>query len=934
MKCIEIKGARQNNLKLIHLKVPLGFWTVVCGPSGSGKSSLAFETLFAEGYRRFTQTLSHQARRFIQQMPKPLVKSITNIPPALALEQKNKVRSARPTVATFTELADYLRLLFTHLSEVICPVHHTPLSALPPSGAAEAVLKAFAGQKGFVLTPLAVKNWKELKAKLLKDGWRSIGVIKNKPFGIKEFEIRLLKKKPKAQLIYLILDRLVFKDKKQLSSSLSSAYKFLRVYNQSVKACVRVVSVKGGSLFFNPARPVCRQCAYCFSLPVQAALFNFNSSLGACPSCKGFGCHLLLDENKIVPAPWKSLAQGAVEPFTIPSAVSEKRALRHFCHERKIDWHSPWEKLPPAAQRLIWEGEGEFAGIKGFFSLLENRKYKMPVRVFLSRYKSPKLCEVCQGSRFRKELSQVVFRSKTLPELFLMDIESLTRFFKQVKFSGLEKKKAPEVIRKIEFLLEMLSTIGLSYLGLNREARSLSSGELQRLSLVHQLGLGLSNTLYVLDEPTVGLHPSDTRRLIQLLERLKLLGNTLVVVEHDPDLIKKADFVLELGPGAGSHGGKLMFAGSTSQFLKSNTLTSSYLSQSRPKGLSHSDGLNARSCVRSVDAKNYKYFLEITNCRTRNLKNVDFRLPLNRLVCVTGVSGSGKTSLVLHTLYPALARALGKKAPIGSLYSQLKGAHYLQDTVLISTVGIDKSKRSLPATYLRIYDSIRAVMGKAGNVKPRAFSLNVDGGRCPMCRGLGYLEVEMVFMDPVRIVCEDCRGKRFQNSILDITWRGKNIHQILSMTVQQALDFFVSYPEIWKPLALLKKVGLEYLILGQNLASLSGGEAQRLRLARELLQTKTSSTLYILDEPTVGLHFKEVHLLLNVLEDLVKKGNTVLLIEHNMEMIARADYVIDIGPGAGARGGRIVAEGAPQEAALHAKGHTAPLLKRFLKKGF
>ena len=935
MKYIEMAGAKQNNLKSLNLKIPLGSFTVVCGPSGSGKSSLAFETLFAEGQRHYTQTLSNYARQYIQELPKPLVKYVHNIPPALALEQRNSVRSSRPTVATLTELADFLRLLFTHLGQVTCPEHKEPLCACSPHQGAKKIQQMFPGEKGMISVPLvpasSVDMRSALKDKLIREGFRRVWWRKRKNKLPVIYELNSLKKiLPKKEEIYVVLDRLVFDDPVRLADSLKAAYKTCIRYNKAQPGGKAVVTNMENKHLILSENPSCPFCAYEFPFPLQTSFFNFNSSLGACPSCRGFGHHLILDEKKIVPQPEKSLAQGALVPFTMPSCSVELRSLKQFCHAQNIDLHCPWNKLPAKHKKKIWKGSSQFIGVEGFFDYLEGKKYKMHVRIFLARYKSPTPCQECQGSRFRKEVSYVFFKKHSLPQMLSMDIGSLKGFFQNVLLTKSEAKQAGEVIRKIKFILEGLHNIGLGYLALNRPVKTLSSGEFQRLNLVHQLGLDLSQVLYVLDEPTVGLHSRDSLRLIELLEKLQRKGNTLVIVEHDPDVIKKASFIVELGPGSGLKGGRLVFAGEKSKFLKyPSSLTGLYLTNKKV--------IKEKSRIKPVDSKNYKYFVEISGCKAHNLKNVYLRVPLNRLVTVTGVSGSGKSTLISQTLYPALAKALGKKVLEGYSYKNLKGMQYLRQVIWVDPSPVEKTKRSLPVTYLKIYDQIRTLMAayhnKNGlsNVKPGLFSLNVEGGRCPVCRGLGYQEIEMVFMDPVRIPCEECKGKRFKTEILNLKWKKKNIHQILNMTVTEAADFFVSYPSIWKPLSLLKTVGLDYLILGQSLSTLSGGESQRLKLARELLNSNLQNTLYILDEPTVGLHFQEVGLLLRLLRDLIEKGSSVLLIEHNLDLICQSDHLIDMGPGAGPEGGEILFQGPPNQLALSTLGFTSSLLREKIK---
>ena len=509
-----------------------------------------------------------------------------------------------------------------------------------------------------------------------------------------------------------------------------------------------------------------------------------------------------------------------------------------------------------------------------------------------------------------------------------MDIGTLKTFFNKLTFNTSEEKKTKDLVQKIHIILESAIQIGLGYLELNREIRTLSSGEFQRLNLINQLGLGLSQVLYVLDEPTVGLHPQDTQRLVQLLKNLNQMENTLVVVEHDPDMIRQAGFIVEMGPGSGFAGGNIVFVGSKEEFFKKNiTSTSRYLNQKRKRKLLFP--------LQPVDKKHHKYFLEITGCKTHNLKNVSLKVPLNRIVAVSGVSGSGKSSLVSKTLYPALASILQKKVFPGGVFKNLNGWKYLEQVVMIDSSPVEKTRRSLPVTYLKFYDHIRNLMaGYAQSdidefIRPGYFSLNVEGGRCSVCHGLGYQEIDMVFMDPIRLTCEECGGKKFKSEILNWKWRKKNIYDILNMTVQEAMDFFVSYPAIWKPLALLKRTGLDYLVLGQNLSTLSGGESQRLKLTRELLKSQSRNTLYIMDEPTVGLHFSEVELLLKVLHQLVQNGNSVLLIEHNLELLRHCDYLIEMGPGAGKKGGKIQIQGSPEALALNPLSSTGVFLKKF-----
>ena len=924
---IKIKGARQNNLKGFDLQIPLQKLTVVCGLSGSGKSSLAFETLFAEGQRNYTQTLSNYSRQYIQEMAKPFVQSIENIPPALALQQKNTVRSARPTVATLTELDHLFRLLFMHSGQAFCPKHKSPLQSFSPHQGAQEIQKLFQNGKGIISFSLKLHRtglpWLGLKKKLLKDGltriWRKKDSNRTGLPLLKEID----KIKKEEKEFYVVVDRLMFKDRARLQDSLKSAYKLFLRYNKTEKTGEALISSykvatkknpnskqKQHETLFLSESASCPHCAYRFPFyPFPLSLFNFNSSLGACPTCKGFGYQLIVDEDKVVPDSGKSIMEGAILPWTTPSTSAEFRNLKQFCQKKNIDPHCPYKNLSASHKKKIWKGDSSFMGVENFFDYLERKKYKMHVRVLLNRYKSAFFCPGCQGHRFRKELSFVRWQNKTIMEFYAMHIGALKDFF----YSCTQNKhlQANSLIQKISFILNALDNIGLNYLSLSRPVKTLSSGEFQRLNLAHQMGLELSQILYVLDEPTVGLHIKDSQKLIRMLKNLRDKGNTLVVVEHDPDVIKQADFIVEMGPQAGFKGGEIVFEGTKKDFLKcTHSLTCAGLAKHKA----------SKPPILPVDFKNHRYFLEISGCQAHNLKNVSLRVPLNRLVTVTGVSGSGKSTLISQTLYPALANTIGYGGIKGHPFKTLKGAEQVQKVVWINPTPVKNQRNSLVATYAGVYSSIRSVMALnchylgREQILSRLFSLNVEGGRCPACRGLGYQEIDMVFMDPIRVTCEECAGKRFKQQVLDLKWKNKNINQILNMTVDMASEFFVSNPDIWKPLSFLKKVGLNYLLLGQSLATLSGGESQRLKLSRELMG-QPKNTLYILDEPSVGLHFQEVELLLSVLRELIRQGGSVLLVEHHTGLIQQSDFLIDMGPGAGPEGGKIIAKGTPNELA-------------------
>ncbi|MBX3020357.1 MAG: excinuclease ABC subunit UvrA [Bdellovibrionales bacterium] len=944
---------KQNNLKGVDIEIPIGSFTVVCGPSGSGKSSLAFETLYAEGQRRYIESLSSYSRQFLNKAPKPDLEGIENIPPAISIEQKNSVKSSRSTVGTTTELIDYLRLLFEKIGHAYCPDHKLELHVDSPSSGAVRILENFPGERGYVLVRVPEKdrvvNEKRLLALLKSEGFRRIYVGKKtqrklewkegQPYAtvemgeVLDLDDPIFTKKgvPKSEF-FIVIDRLVFStdDQGRIADSLAQAYHASMKYSKAYTAAqAEVLTVDGKRLLLSEDNS-CSVCAFKFPL-ITSALFSFNSPVGACPDCNGFGNKLDLDPSKVIPNPELSIGQGAIAPFAMPSAAYDRKALRAFCKKMKIDQDAPWAKLPEKQRQLIWKGNDDFYGVKGLFEYLETKKYKMHVRVFISRFKSPFTCPTCNGSRLKPEALQVLIRSHSIATLGHMTIEELYAFVQGIQLSEYEQTICAEPFRQIRERLRFLNDVGVGYLTVDRPTKTLSGGEFQRLQLANQLGMGLSRTLYVLDEPTVGLHPRDTDRLIGILKRLRELGNTLVVVEHDHDVILNATDVIEMGPGSGHLGGEVIYKGEAKAFLKApQSKTAEYLRPS-PSWVPLRE-------PRPVDLNEHKYVLSFKGVKGHNLKNVNIDIPLNRLVTVTGVSGSGKSTLVAKTIYPVVARHLGVEFLPSMEYKSVKGLDQIKAVVLIDQSAIGKTARSNPLTYLKVFDSVRSIMASSSEAKARGytagtFSLNVDGGRCPVCKGLGYEMVDMLFMDDIEIKCDACDGKRYRPEILEITYKGKNIDDVLNMTVAEAMDFFVAYPNVRRPLSVLKEVGLDYLKLGQSANTLSGGESQRMKLARELAGSHQQRTLYILDEPTTGLHFREVHLLLKVLNRLVEAGSTVLLVEHNLEIIKHSDYVIDLGPEAGDKGGQIMAEGTPQELMKKAaKSHTGRFLKAYVEQ--
>lgn len=932
---IELKGVRQNNLKNIDISIPINSLTVICGPSGSGKSSLAFETLFAEGQRRYIESLSSYARQFLNQAPKPLLDSVANIPPAIALEQKNTVKNSRSTVGTTSEIIEYLRLFFSKMAIAHCPKGHGPVRSDSPTSAADQLIEKWDKKRIYLCVLISQKERRykpsDLLKSLLTDGFNRILIDRSR--SKKTLRVEALELNPKTKVkdlpkkdFYLVIDRLAVNgdDKGRLVDSFGQCYEMSIKYNIQNYGSATVISTENENIQFSDSLA----CSDCHELlpPQSPQLFSFNSPVGACDNCNGFGNTLDIDEHKVVPDPTLSIADGAIIPFFMPSAARARRKLMSYCKSKKIDVDIPWEKLPKQHKDLIWDGNSQFFGVRGYFEHLETKKYKMHVRVFLARFKTAFTCPTCKGSRLLPITNNYLLDGKTITELCELSLKDLYSLFKNIKMSDYQKEMTRDIYEQLSCRLKFLNEIGVYYLSLSRQTRSLSGGEFQRLLLAKQLGMGLSQALYVLDEPTIGLHPRDNDQLIKQLKALNELGNTLVVVEHDQDVIRSSDYVIEMGPGSGYKGGHVVFSGSQSSFMNcKDSNTNMYLTDSRKEVYS----------PRPVGLKEYKYLLEIKGCSGRNLNSVSATIPLNRIVTVTGVSGSGKSTLVTETLYPALLTHLGIEYSRGEPFKSLKGAENLNNVLHINQSPVGKSARSNPATYLKIYDVIRDIFattlkGRNRGYTAGTFSLNVNGGRCPVCKGLGYELIDMVFMDDIKTICQSCEGLKFRKEILDVKYKGKNIYEVLQMTVAEAMDFFVSYPNIRKPLSVLKQVGLDYLTLGQSTSSLSGGESQRIKIARELFKTNQKATLYILDEPTTGLHFREVQLLMSILHQIVQTGGSVLLIEHNLEVMAQSDYIIDLGPEAGIDGGKIIAHGSPIEM-TRKKTHTGYYLKKYLK---
>lgn len=925
LKPIRLIGVRQNNLKNISVDVPARTFTVVCGPSGSGKSSLAFETLFAEGQRRYLESLSNYARQFVGRAGKPLVDRVENIYPAIALEQKNSIRSSRSTVGTHSEIYDYLRVLFARLGTPYCPNHHTPMKSYSASAASEEILRDLNGKRLYIISEL---HWskkdegRSLREKLLKLGYRKALKLNNDGGIEKILELDQKELSSKSENHFLILDRVQVseKSKARVFDALSQGMQLThKLYGKEV---VQILSTEGGAKKFKKSIS-CSECDEVF-WDLTPELFSFNNPLGACTHCSGFGNILEIDKNIVIPNENLSIEKNAIHPFSMPSGKADQRELKKFCKQEGIDITTSWKKLSKTDQDKIWNGHGDWYGVLGVFEYLESKKYKMHIRVFLSRFKSTQPCNVCKGKRLNKKMEQVKIADKSISEATDFSLEALLSWVQNLKLKKEEATLTKEIREQMQSRLTFLNQVGLSYLTLARPTKTLSGGEFQRLNISNQIGTELTDTLYVLDEPTIGLHPRDNAKLIEQLKKLHKNNNTVVVVEHDSEVIKNADHVIEMGPESGLRGGEVIFSGSQKDFKKSKSKTSKYL-------YGNSTTFEPLKAMKRTPA------FELKGCKGHNLKSINFKAPLNQITSITGVSGSGKSSLVSETLYPALVKEIeGKHINDGALeHESLKIHKSIKSVEFISQKRITKSRRSNIATYLGVFDHIRKIFADKKQSKllgytPGSFSLNTSGGRCPACKGLGIEEIEMLFMDNIDLPCEACNGIRYTKDILKIKHKEKSIHEVLQMTAEEAADFFHENTKIKNALKILKALKLDYLSLGQTLDSLSGGESQRLKLSKHLSETDLKGKIIIFDEPSTGLHFNEIKALIDVLNTLQEAGATVIVVEHNLDIIASSSWIIDIGPEAGEGGGSIVAEGHPKEIIKHS-GHTSTYLMEHIK---
>jgi excinuclease ABC subunit A len=965
---IVVRGARVHNLKNIDFEVPHNTLTVVTGVSGSGKSSLAFDTIYAEGQRRYVESLSAYARQFLERIEKPDVDSIDGIAPAVAIRQKNTTRNPRSTVATATEIYDYLRLLFARVGRTYCVNCGREVKKDTVDEIADAVLALDPETRVQIVFPLqpavaALRETEKKAARARKSSKKTSAPdsgltdqLKARLFDLRKAGFNRLYQAGQVfefstpeSLLDIRFDQPVFMLVDRLTVSAESRTRIV----DAVETAYR----ESGEVIFDlpphnnqPARVLrfaerfeCKNCNLRYEEP-EPRLFSFNNPYGACPRCQGFGNTIDFDLERVIPDPMKSLGEGAIDPWNKPKYRPVFTDMKRFARLADIPLDVAWAELDAAQQELILDGDGKFLGVRGFFQYLERKKYKLHIRVFLSRYRGYSTCPECRGTRLRLEARQVKIEGKNICEVCAMTVEDAAKFFASVQLSPEEADIADRLLQEIRERLRFLNDVGLEYLTLDRLSSTLSGGEAQRIQLATSLGSRLVGTLYVLDEPSIGLHSRDTHRLIKILHDLRDLGNTILVVEHDPDIMRTADRILDLGPGAGENGGKLVAAGTYEEILRNPaSLTGRYLAE------------DLRIQIPAARRQPGVQQIRIKDVRANNLKGIDICIPLRMLVAITGVSGSGKSTLLHQVLYQALGEAK-KQQSLGpargaATWESLEGDQFIDEVVLVDQSPIGRTPRSNPVTYIKAFDAIRDLFAGLPEAKKRGFtsghfSFNIPGGRCETCQGDGTVTVEMQFLADVELICEECKGTRYKAQVLEVRYHGKNIHEVLNLTVKEALRFFAEVPKITEKVRVLEEVGLGYLRLGQSATTLSGGEAQRMKLAAHLQPAareigrpsaaqldesrRRRHRLYIFDEPTTGLHFDDVSKLLAAFRRLIDAGGSILVIEHNLEVIKTADWVIDLGPEGGARGGRIVGVGPPEAIARVPGSYTGQYLARLL----
>ncbi|MFC2505205.1 MAG: excinuclease ABC subunit UvrA, partial [Capnocytophaga ochracea] len=895
-KEILIKGAKLHNLKNITVGIPRNKLVVITGLSGSGKSSLAFDTLYAEGQRRYVESLSSYARQFLGKLDKPKVDNIIGIAPAIAIQQKVNTSNPRSTVGTSTEVYDYLKLLFARIGKTYSPISGQEVKKHTVTDVVDAVMRYPEGTKLLLLAPVSIpkdRTVEQVLKLLLQQGYARI-LYKEEIIRLEEDNL------PKnLDNFQLVIDRVIVRHDEDFQHRLADAVDTAffegkgECYIQEMDGVVQTHFSNrfelDGITFLEP----------------NVHLFSFNNPYGACPKCDGYGDTIGLDEDLIIPNTGLSVYENAIYPWRGETMSWFRDQLVNNAYKFDFPIHKPWFELTNEQKQLVWDGNKYFTGLTDFFKELEDKSYKIQNRVLLARYRGKTRCHECHGKRLRKEANYVKIAGKSISDLVELPIEELQVFFKELKLTDYEQEVAKRLLLEINNRLQFLTDVGLGYLTLNRKSNTLSGGESQRINLATSLGSSLVGSMYILDEPSIGLHPRDTERLISVLKSLRDLGNTVIVVEHDEDIMKAADYIIDIGPEAGTHGGEVVATGTYNELLKANTLTGKYLS--------------GRLTIEIPKKRRTSpHYITLVGCRENNLKNIDVTFPLDMLTVVTGVSGSGKSTLVKKLLYPAIQKELDLGGEKIGQFTKIEGKYkHLQSVEFVDQNPIGKSTRSNPITYIKAYDDIRALfanqkLAKMRNFQSKHFSFNVDGGRCEVCKGEGEVTIEMQFMADVHLTCEACGGKRFKKEVLEVMYEGKNIDDLLNTTIDDAVAFFQKHKQtkIAEKLKPLQDVGLGYVTLGQSSSTLSGGEAQRIKLASFLSKSDSKEkVLFIFDEPTTGLHFHDIRKLLDSLQALIEKGHSVIIIEHNVEMIKSADYVIDLGLEGGAKGGNLIATG-------------------------
>lgn len=913
-KEILIKGAKLHNLKNITVGIPRNKLVVITGLSGSGKSSLAFDTLYAEGQRRYVESLSSYARQFLGKLDKPKVDNIIGIAPAIAIQQKVNTSNPRSTVGTSTEVYDYLKLLFARIGKTYSPISGQEVKKHTVTDVVDAVMRYPEGTKLLLLAPVSIpkdRTVEQVLKLLLQQGYARI-LYKEEIIRLEEDNL------PKnLDNFQLVVDRVIVRHDEDFQHRLADAVDTAffegkgECYIQEMDGVVQTHFSNrfelDGIAFLEP----------------NVHLFSFNNPYGACPKCDGYGDTIGLDEDLIIPNTGLSVYENAIYPWRGETMSWFRDQLVNNAYKFDFPIHKPWFELTDEQKQLVWDGNKYFTGLTDFFKELEDKSYKIQNRVLLARYRGKTRCHECHGKRLRKEANYVKIAGKSISDLVELPIEELQVFFKELKLNDYEQEVAKRLLLEINNRLQFLTDVGLGYLTLNRKSNTLSGGESQRINLATSLGSSLVGSMYILDEPSIGLHPRDTERLISVLKSLRDLGNTVIVVEHDEDIMKAADYIIDIGPEAGTHGGEVVATGTYDELLKANTLTGKYLS--------------GRLAIEVPKKRRTSpHYITLVGCRENNLKNIDVTFPLDMLTVVTGVSGSGKSTLVKKLLYPAIQKELDLGGEKMGQFTKMEGKYkHLQSVEFVDQNPIGKSTRSNPITYIKAYDDIRALfanqkLAKMRNFQSKHFSFNVDGGRCEVCKGEGEVTIEMQFMADVHLTCEACGGKRFKKEVLEVMYEGKNIDDLLNTTIDDAVAFFQKHKQtkIAEKLKPLQDVGLGYVTLGQSSSTLSGGEAQRIKLASFLSKSDSKEkVLFIFDEPTTGLHFHDIRKLLDSLQALIERGHSVIIIEHNVEMIKSADYVIDLGLEGGAKGGNLVATGTPEEIAKNKKSYTGKYLK-------